>query len=73
MDRPTALPTPARFSCIVADETLARGVSLCLVTAGQWFECSPLQDGRFRFTVGAAGRRFLPVACYPADDGESEP
>lgn len=38
-----------RFSFVVDGEVLARGVSLCLVTAAQWFECMPVGEGRFRF------------------------
>lgn len=56
-----------RFSCVVAGEVLARGVSLCLVTAAQWFECAPVGEGRFRFTVGAESVRYLPVACHQSE------
>ena len=57
------METPHRVR--VEGEMFARGVACTLITAGQAFECRPVEGEAqvFEITVDRAGVRFLPAGC----------
>lgn len=53
----------------------ARGVACTLITAGQAFECRPVEgeDQVFEITVARESVRFLPTGCRPDEARSPRP